>query len=87
MRFFIFMWKDVESTYSVISNSQANSAKELVESSIAYKIKRQVTYTHNNRRKWLVLYREKGGKRDKWSNLPFPSDDCLPLFFLHVLFK
>ena len=62
---FYFHVKKMSSTYSVISTSQANSAKEPVESSIAYKIKRQVTYTHNNRRKWLVLYREKGGKGDK----------------------
>lgn len=62
---FYFHVKRMLSTYSVISTSQANSAKEPVESSIAYKIKRQVTYTHNNRRKWLVLYREKGGKGDK----------------------
>ena len=60
-----FHVKRMPNTYSVISTSQANSAKEPVESSIAYKIKRQVTYTHINRRKWLVLYREKGGKGDK----------------------
>lgn len=28
----------------------------------------------------------KGKERDKWNNLPFPSDDCLPLFFEPVFY-
>jgi len=46
--FFFFDMKTMPSTYSVISTSQANSAKEPDEESrTAYKMKRQVT--HSNR--------------------------------------
>lgn len=87
----VFQEEKYPSTYSVISTSHANSARESVAESITTcMINGQTTLSNRgvcsaHYTSWLK--QEDRNKGTSGNNLPFPSDDFPPLLFLSVLEK